>query len=108
MQDIDVFLDRTARPLFLGADFTNGPLSNARVALMGWSIKNLSSSAAAELDIYNSGSASGDVVFPVTLAGNESSREWFGPNGILLDSGLAVAVQSGSVSGAMFVVYLND
>lgn len=107
MQDIDIFLDRVARPLFLSADFVEGAYSNARVALMGWSIKNLSAAATAELDIYNSGAAQGEIVFPVTLAANESSREWFGPNGVLFDSGLSINVAAGNIDGTLFVVYLD-
>lgn len=104
--DIDVRL-RPARPLYVSQDFIEGNYSRARLAVVGWSIKNLSTSATAELDMYDAGSASGEIIFPITLAANESSREWFGPDGVLFESGLSLNVAIGAVDGAIFVIYLD-
>ena len=76
------------------------------VLFMGWSFKNASSSATATLTIYDATGAGGAGEFPVQLAADESSREWFGPMGVLFQSGIFVDVTAGQVKGSVFYVPL--
>ena len=46
--------------------------------------------------------SAGEVLVPITLAANESARDWFGPGGIHVD-GLFIDVTLGDVDGAVFL-----
>jgi len=49
-----------------------------------------------------SGSAMGTHYGPITLAGNESVRDWFAPNGLtVVTGGIFLDVLAGAVSGAI-------
>ena len=77
------------------------------VKLLGWSIRNLSSTTLATLDIYDGTDTSGAVVFPITLQSNESSREWFWPGGVLLKNSVYVNVTAQEVKGALFYRHIR-
>jgi len=72
------------------------------VVLHGWALANTSPAASTEIDLYDGTDTSGTVLFPVTLAANESSREWFGDRGVLFRNGLYLNVASGGVKGCVF------
>jgi hypothetical protein len=78
-----------------------GPISFP-VKVMGWAIRNPSSTALAEVDFFDGTDASGTVVIPVTLDWNESSRETWCPNGIRFKNGLFINVTAGEVRGSVF------
>lgn len=71
------------------------------VRLVGWSIRNMSSTTLATLDIYDGADTSGAVVFPITLQSNESSREWFYPGGVLMKNAVYVNVTAQEVKGSL-------
>lgn len=75
---------------------------NARY-LMGWSVANESTTALAAFIIYNNTEVGGQAVHPVNLYDNESSREWFGPDGIWMAVGVWFQVTAGTISGSVFV-----
>lgn len=77
-------------------------LANFGLRLCGWSVRNLSSTTLATFDVYDGTDSSGTAIFPVSLAANESSREWFYPGGILMANGLYVNVTAQEVKGAVF------
>lgn len=74
------------------------------VRLYGWALKNVSSSTLASLDIYDGTDTSGVPVFPVNLASNETSREWWN-RGVLMRNGVYVNVTAQEVKGALFFRY---
>jgi hypothetical protein len=78
----------------------SGPL-----VLRGFGIKNTSANANAELDIYDGEGSGGQLVAQVTLAGNESVREWWSGGGIDIEHGVGLVWVSGSISGAVWIVY---
>lgn len=53
------------------------------------------------------GSSNGVLVATVTLINGESVRDWFAEQGVLLESGLFVAVQAGTVAGAVWAIPEN-
>jgi hypothetical protein len=52
------------------------------VDLLGWSIRNMSASTVATLDIYDGADTSGSVVVPLVLAANLTDTKWFGDAGV--------------------------
>lgn len=77
------------------------------VVLLGWGIRNLSSSTLATLDIYDGADTSGVVVFPITLQSNESSREWFYPGGVLFKNAVYVNVTAQEVKGSLLYRHIR-
>lgn len=78
-------------------------LSNSAGRCVGWSIKEATGAAAAELDLLDGTNVDGNLLFPITLAAGESSREWFGPSGISFGVGLFTQLVSGSVTGTVWI-----
>jgi len=97
-------LETREDPVFYETFDLNGNgkmLANFSVLFCGWSLRNLSASTLATLDIYDGTDASGTSIFPVTLQSNESSREWFYPGGVLFKNGIYVNVTAQEVKGAV-------
>ena len=67
----------------------------------GWSLKNLSSSAVATIDIYDSADGTGIPVFPIVIAANGVSAEWFGPNGVRFNNAVYANVTAGEIKGSI-------
>lgn len=78
------------------------PLLAFSVVLYGWALRNVSGSTLATLDIYDNNSVAGIPVFPINLAANETSREWFGDRGLMFLNGLYVNVTAQEVKGSIF------
>lgn len=78
---------------------------SGRMRLYGFAVKNTSSSATAEVDFYDGQGSGGILIAGVTLAANESAREWWNRPGVTATNGVAVVWVSGSVSGSIFVLY---
>jgi hypothetical protein len=66
----------------------------------GFSVAEESGSAGAKIKIYDSSSASGKILDVVTLAANESAREFYSID-VQVDTGIYVQVVSGSVAGSV-------
>jgi hypothetical protein len=71
------------------------------VIMLGWSLRNQSSSTLAALDIYDGADTSGQSVFPLNLAANEASVMWLGPNGVWFKNALYVNVTAQEVKGSI-------
>lgn len=96
---------RGARPVAIGSTSgaTSRPTTSAG-ALVGYAIRNLSSSEGATvLVLFREGGPDGDVILPLSLAPGESARDWFGPGGIHLGSGGLYMDIDGSVDGSVFL-----
>lgn len=66
------------------------------LTLQGYSIKETSGTGNAVVAIHH-GTGTGDpVVVDITLNANESEREWLGPNGIAMASGIYFELVSGA------------
>lgn len=80
---------------------------NRYLRLMGYSIReSAGTSGAAAADIVEGATASGgDKVVPIELSGNTNEKDWFGPDGIEMQSGVSVRVISGTVD---IVVFYKD
>ena len=78
------------------------------VILFGYSLKESTGAASAEVDIFDGRDTTGLLALPITLAAAQSTEDWFGPQGIHFRGGLFPHVASGSVVGSFFVHLTND
>lgn len=97
MSALEVDLWRPARPIVLGLQITG------RVVLMGYSVKESTGTAGAELDIINGADTTGQVVCPITLLAGESTEDWFGPQGLEMATGIIGNIASGSIKGTIWI-----
>jgi hypothetical protein len=93
-----------ARSLQLAATTTDVLLISGRVLLKGWAVRETTGAAVAAFTIRDGLGATGLMVAPVNLAANESSREWFGEAGLVLEGGVFIDVTAGSIEGAVWVI----
>lgn len=78
---------------------------SGKMLFLGFAVKETTGSATAEVDLYDGQGSGGILIAPVTLAANESAREFWPRPAITADNGVAVVWVSGSVSGSIFVIY---
>lgn len=72
--------------------------------LFGWSLRESAATAAvATVLIRNGTDATGDIVCPIELNGDESTTMWFGPHGIRMDTGIFFDRVAGTITGSVFV-----
>lgn len=95
--------ERPAHPITLDVNATGVTVCGFSVILFGWAVRNASATTLASFDVYDGTDHSGVSVFPVNLAANEASREWFGPNGIEFKNGVYFNVTAQHVTGAVFI-----
>lgn len=69
----------------------------------GYSIKESTGSAPAELDIYDGTDTTSTFYIPVTLLDGQSTSDWWGPEGILFRIGVFPHVATGSVVGVFYI-----
>lgn len=100
--EVEVEVGRPAQRFVFASTGSNKTLVAFGTSMLGWSLTNTSSSVAATINVLDGADTTGELVFPITLAANESIRDWFGPNGIWFNVGITVQVTSGNVSGTVF------
>lgn len=87
------------QPIPLGG--VSGLVFSNACYVLGWSILNLSSTAFAAFSLWNGSDPDGYVADPVTLAPNESNREWWGPDGVFYAMGVWFNFDLGTLSGTV-------
>ena len=92
--------ERGAQPLSLPA--ASGQVEGRPGRLMGFAVRESSGAAGATFRLYSGGDANGQPVAPVSLSPNESTREWWGPNGVRCDAGLYFQLVGGSLEGVAY------
>lgn len=75
-------------------------LSGASGVLMGYGLRETTGTATATLELRD---GQGALICPVTLAANESARDWFGPGGLSFVNGLQLVRVAGSADGAVYL-----
>ena len=78
-------------------------LSNSAGRLVGYALKEATGVGTAELDLLDGTNVDGDLLVPITLAANQSVRDWFGPAGISFGRGLYAQLVSGSITGTVWL-----
>ena len=75
------------------------------VWVYGFSLREASGAAAADIDVIAGGDGNGDTLATVTLGANESVRDSLPHRGIYSSDGVTIKVNAGSVRGAVWVCY---
>lgn len=75
--------------------------------LGGFAIRNMSSSSTAAMDFYDGTDTTGNAIVPITLAANESTREYWWPGGVLFKNGVYANVTSGEIKGSIFYRHIR-
>jgi hypothetical protein len=74
------------------------------IRLMGWSIAESAVTAAVATVIIRDGtSTAGPIVAVIELAANASDSEFFGPDGLLMGTGVFVDRTAGETQGAVYI-----
>lgn len=81
----------------------SGAVTGGPTALCGWSLRNTSAAAAAQIDLYDGADATGQLVATITLAASESTRDYLPSPGVTCRRGVYADAVSGSVAGAVWV-----
>lgn len=72
-------------------------------ALAGFSIRETSGVNGALVRVHDGFDANGDVLVIISLAANESTRDWLLPAGIGFTAGLYLEIANGTVEGAVYL-----
>jgi hypothetical protein len=71
--------------------------------IFGYSVKEATGSAAAELDLYGGLAANGQLWIPIPLGPGMSRENWFGPQGVHFRNGMQSVASIGAVTGSIFI-----
>lgn len=77
---------------------------NRGTLLLGFAVVEATGTLPAELDIYDGNNANGALLRPITLNANESTSDYWGPEGVYCEQGPFLNVVSGSVRGALWYI----
>lgn len=98
MSHIDVELE----PGHLAVAQPVGAKISGRVIVLGWSVRETTGAASAQLLCLNGADATGLETWAYNLNASGSARDWVGPRGISFDNGYFPVV-TGAVAGAVLV-----
>jgi hypothetical protein len=86
------------------ADVDAAVAASAGLRLVGFAAKESAATAAAATFniVHGATGAAGTLLVPVELSANESTRDWFGPDGIAAASGISIDWVAGQVDVVLF------
>lgn len=93
--DVELVLGRIPFPAALG------PVGG-HVILFGFAVAETSGTTTATVNLYDGTDNTGLRAVPISLIANESTSEFFGPQGVHFRNGIYV-VTTGSVVGSLFI-----
>lgn len=93
-----------AESVSFAARSTDLQLVNGGGVIVGWSFQESTNAAAATLELYDGTGTGGNLLSPITLVTNESTRDLIGGDGLQFRNGVFFHAVSGSVKGAVWVV----
>lgn len=99
----DVEVWEPVRSVPVPATSTSRNIIKTAGALIGWSLRETTGSAAASVDIYDGNTNEGTKVASMAMASGGDDHIYMGPFGIPVRTGLYLDVVSGSVAGAVWV-----
>lgn len=77
---------------------------SSHVIVFGYAVEESTGAAIARIVLSEGAPSASFPAIPITLAANESVRDWFGPQGLHFRNGITVTVTAGAVDGSVFVV----
>lgn len=72
------------------------------VYLAGWSLRETTGAAVAQVDLLDGGDTGGVLIASISLAAGASDARTFGGHLLTVQNGLFVAVNAGSITGALW------
>lgn len=75
----------------------------SQATLRGWSVRESTGLAIAQLDLFDGLAASGVLVATITLKAGESTRDYLPGGGVSLQRGLWVVLTAGAVAGVAWI-----
>lgn len=84
----------------------SGQVVGGDVLLLGLAIRETSGAAPGAVDLFDGSQANGWNVGSYGMTGGNAQHEWFGPQGVMLRTGLFVVI-TGAVAGAVFYIDLQ-
>lgn len=81
-------------------------LSGVSALLMGWTWRETTGAAAADIDILDGNDANGAVVATINLNSGQSCRENAPGRGIYLQAGPFLRVNAGTVRGSLWIIWV--
>lgn len=78
-------------------------LSTSSGRLVGYSLAEATGLAGAKVYIRDGVDAEAPILAVITLAANESTRDWWAPGGVGFGRGLYVDLVSGQIEGALYL-----
>lgn len=93
-----------ARSFQIPTRTTDLALGTGFYAVTGWAFRETTGTAGAVLEIIDGIDANGNLIAPITLLANESTRDLQGIVPLGVEMGIFVHVVSGSVKGALWAV----
>lgn len=83
---------------------TSGVVVSTNIrTLLGWSVAESTGLATAKFRLRDGTGVSGKLIAPLTLAANESARDWFAEQALVINSGaLFLEMVSGSIEGTVY------
>lgn len=90
----------------IAATGVSQPLLSRAILLYGFAIRESSGAATADIDLIDGADVNGEIVCPITLGAAQSVRDYFPKDGLLIEAGLFLKVNSGTVRGSIFWRYV--
>lgn len=93
-------------PLALPA--VSGQITQRPCRLYGFGFTEITGAVNAAVQLLDGGNSGGALITDVALVPAESTRDWYGRPGILVQSGLFLNVLSGSIRGSVWALLLTE
>jgi hypothetical protein len=94
---------KTLNAVAAGGVNGNYQLSRVDARLLGFSMRETTGAAGATIELRAGDDATADLILAIDLDPGETTREWFGPNGIEFNGGLYVVRVAGTVDGSVWL-----
>jgi hypothetical protein len=98
-----LFKAATAAPVASGTADVQGVAASPNLRLVGWSVtEDAATAAAAQVRLTHGTATTDPELFDITLAADQSTREFFGPDGIAVPNGVFVDRVAGTTKLTLF------
>lgn len=86
----------------------NVDITNRPCRLYGYQFIEITGSSPAVIRLLDGGDVNGAEIVSIALTAGQSTRDWFGQPGLLVESGVFLNVVSGAIRGAIWPLLLTE
>lgn len=76
--------------------------------ILFWSFRETTTAAVARLRLHDGSDANADLIVPISLSADQSTRDWLGPQGIPCRAGVYLEMITGTVEGCIVVAVKHE